>query len=92
MSRWVLFYESADDVMTKAPPVMPAHAARLQAFKARGELQLVGIFADPQADGSMAVFATREGAEEFVGRRPVRPPGCRALVDAQGVDGVVGGL
>ena len=69
-TRYVLFYESADDVVTKAPPVFPAHLARLQAFKARGELLLVGTFADPQADGSMAVFATREGAESFAGGDP----------------------
>lgn len=27
---------------------------------------MVGTFADAQADGSMAVFRTRAGAEEFV--------------------------
>ncbi len=69
-TRYVLFYESADDVATKAPPVFPAHRARLQAYKAQGELLLVGTFADPQADGSMAVFATREGAEAFAAGDP----------------------
>ena len=65
MNRYVLFYESADDVMTKAPVVYPAHLARLQEYKARGELLLVGTFADPQADGSMAIFSSRDGAESF---------------------------
>jgi uncharacterized protein len=65
VNRYVLFYESADDVASKAPPVFPAHRARMQAYKAQGELLLVGAFADPQTDGSMAVFATREGAESF---------------------------
>jgi uncharacterized protein len=65
VNRYVLFYESADDVASKAPPVFPAHRARLQDYKAQGELLLVGAFADPQADGSMAVFATREGAASF---------------------------
>ena len=69
-ARYVLFYESADDVATKAPPVFPAHRARMQAYKARGELLLIGAFADPQADGSMAVFATREGAESFAAGDP----------------------
>jgi uncharacterized protein YciI len=64
-NRFVLFYESADDVASRAPAVFPAHRARLQAFKTNGELLLVGPFADPQADGSMAVFASREGAESF---------------------------
>jgi hypothetical protein len=30
MSKWVLFYESADNVRSKAPPHFPAHLARLQ--------------------------------------------------------------
>jgi uncharacterized protein YciI len=68
--RYVLFYESTDDVMSKAPQVFPAHRERLQEFKARGELLLVGTFADPQADGSMAVFASREGAESFAAGDP----------------------
>jgi uncharacterized protein YciI len=63
--RYVLFYESADDVISKAPAVFPAHRERLREFKGRGELELVGTFADPQADGSMAVFTTREAAEAF---------------------------
>jgi uncharacterized protein len=70
MNRYVLFYESADDVMTKAPAVYPAHLARLQDFKARGELLMVGTFADPQADGSMAIFRSWQGAEEFAAEDP----------------------
>ena len=31
---------------------------------------MVGTFGDPQAEGSMAVFATRAGAEEFVAGDP----------------------
>ena len=31
---------------------------------------MVGTFGDPQAEGSMAIFATREGAEEFVSGDP----------------------
>ena len=65
MNRYVLFYESADNVISKAPAVYPAHVARLQEFKARGELLMVGTFADPQADGSMAIFNTRDSAEAF---------------------------
>jgi uncharacterized protein YciI len=64
--KYVLFYESADDVMSKAPLHFEAHRARLEEFHARGELLMVGTFADPQAEGSMAIFATREAAESFV--------------------------
>lgn len=31
---------------------------------------MIGTFADPQADGSMAVFTTQEAAEEFIRRDP----------------------
>ena len=68
--KFVLLYESAEDVASKAPPHFPAHRARLEEFHARGELEMVGTFEDPQAQGSMAVFKTREGAEEFVAGDP----------------------
>ena len=64
--KYVLFYESADDVASKAPAHFPAHKARLDEFHARGDLLMVGTFGDPQAQGSMAVFRTREAAQEFV--------------------------
>jgi uncharacterized protein len=64
--RYVLLYESADDVMAKAPEHFPAHSARIAEFHGRGDLLMVGTFGDPQAQGSMAIFASREAAEEFV--------------------------
>ena len=70
MKKYVLFYESADDVATKAPPYFPAHWERCQEFHARGLLLMVGTFADPQAEGSMAIFTSREGAEEFAAGDP----------------------
>jgi uncharacterized protein YciI len=63
---YVLLYESAPDVATKAPSHLPAHKSRLDEFHARGELLMVGTFGDPQTQGSMAIFASRKGAEEFV--------------------------
>jgi hypothetical protein len=68
--KWVLRYESADDVAERAPEHVPAHLERLRHFRQRGELLLVGTFADAQADGSMAVFRSKEGAEEFVSNDP----------------------
>jgi uncharacterized protein YciI len=68
--KYVLFYESADDVAAKAPAHFPAHSARLDEFHARGDLLLVGTFADPQKDGSMSIFRTREAAEEFAREDP----------------------
>ena len=65
-----MFYESADDVMSKAPAQFPAHKGRLDEFHARGDLLMVGTFGDPQSEGSMAVFRTREAAEEFANGDP----------------------
>ncbi len=64
--KYVLFYESADDVASKAPPHFPDHWVRWQEFNARGLLSMVGTFADPQTQGWMAIYTTREAAEEFV--------------------------
>jgi uncharacterized protein len=68
--KFVLLYESGDDVATNAPPHFPAHLERLREFHSRGELELVGTFEDPQSQGSMAIFRTRAGAEEFVAADP----------------------
>ena len=37
-TKYVLFYESADDVLAKAPAHFPAHRERLGAFRERGTL------------------------------------------------------
>jgi uncharacterized protein len=68
--KFVLFYTPADDVLHRAPAHFPAHSARIDEFHRRGELLMVGTFADPQRDGSMAVFTTREAAESFVAEDP----------------------
>ena len=62
----VVLYASADDVASRAPAHFPAHKARLDEFHAAGDLFLVGTFGDPQAQGSMAVFTSREAAGRFV--------------------------
>ena len=68
--KYVLFYESADDVMSKAPAHFPAHQERLQEFHGRGEILMVGTFGDPQEQGSMGIFPTRAAAEAFVDGDP----------------------
>ena len=68
--KYVLFYESADDVMSRAPVHFEAHSARLHEFHARGEILMVGTFGDPQVQGSMAIFPTRAAAESFVDGDP----------------------
>ena len=66
----VVLYESADDVAAKAPLYFAAHCARWDEFRRRGELLMIGTFANAQEDGSMAIFTTREAAEEFVNSDP----------------------
>jgi uncharacterized protein len=68
--KHVLFYGPADDVLAKAPAHFPAHSERCDMFHERGSLLTVGTFGDPQQQGSMAVFTTREAAEEFVNADP----------------------
>jgi uncharacterized protein YciI len=68
--KYVVFYDSADDVARKAPVHFPAHRAHLDAFHRAGTLLLVGTFGNPQDEGSMAVFATRDSAEAFVAGDP----------------------
>jgi uncharacterized protein YciI len=65
MVLYVVFYESAPDALERIPALFPDHRARLDEFHARGDLIMVGPFADPITEGSMAIFRTRESAEEF---------------------------
>jgi uncharacterized protein len=69
-AKYVLLYESADDVQEKAPIHFAAHSAHGQTFHERGELIAYGPFANPLEEGSMAVFTTREAAEEFASSDP----------------------
>jgi len=68
--KYVLFYESADDVRSKAPVHFAAHRSRYEEFHARGTLLMLGTFGDPQTEGSMAIFTTRAAAEEFAHADP----------------------
>jgi uncharacterized protein YciI len=68
--KYVLLYESADNVAARAPAHFPAHRAHYQEFHAQGTLLMVGTFGNPQEQGSMAIFATREAAEEFARTDP----------------------
>jgi uncharacterized protein YciI len=68
--KYVLLYESADDVATKAPQHFPAHLERIKEFQSRGEILMVGTFGDPQREGAMGVFPTRESVEAFVADDP----------------------
>ena len=66
--KYVLFYESSDEVAEKAPLHFPAHRARWKEFQDRGTLLLIGPFTDQS--GALAIFTTREAAEEFAAGDP----------------------
>ncbi len=68
--KYVLFYEAAEDFRAKVPSSLEAHRALWAEFHGDGRLLLVGPFTDAPAGGAMAVFASREAAEEFVRRDP----------------------
>jgi uncharacterized protein YciI len=65
-----VIYESADRVRARAPAHHADHVAHYQPFAERGELLMIGTFADPRQDGSMALFTTRDAAERFVAGDP----------------------
>lgn len=67
--KYVLTYESFDDVMATAPLYFEAHRKRWEEYLRDGTLLAIGPFADPR-DGSMGVFRTREAAENFVAGDP----------------------
>jgi len=71
MTLAVGFYdEMGSGGMAQAREVFPRHTAYADEFRASGDLLLIGTFADPVADGSMAIFRSRDAAERFVAGDP----------------------
>jgi uncharacterized protein len=68
MTRYVVFYENGEN-FAAVREHFPAHQARWQEFMDGGALLSVGPFTDGEG-GAMAVFTTREAAEEFVAGDP----------------------
>jgi uncharacterized protein len=62
--KYVLFYESAEDVLKKAPAHRAEHGRYMRKVKARGDLLMTGPFGNPQEEGAMSVFTSRAAAEE----------------------------
>lgn len=60
-----VFYEMAEDGLSKVRESYPAHSARLREFHARGVLLMAGPLGNPP-EGALSVFTTREAAEEFI--------------------------
>jgi uncharacterized protein YciI len=61
----VLFYEPVENVMELAPAHYPAHQAWAVERHDAGDLIMIGTFADPLGDGSMAIFTSEAAARSF---------------------------
>ena len=69
--KYVLIYESPQNLdMEELRAQFPAHRARWAVFQEQGTLLLIGPYAN--REGALAVFTTREAAEEFAGDGPLR--------------------
>ena len=68
--KYVVLYASAERVAEKAPQYVDAHRDHWRRFLDSGELLEIGPFGDPQSQGSMAVFNSREAAEQFAKEDP----------------------
>ena len=67
--KYVLIYESPDDLdIDELRAQFPAHRARWAVFREEGTLLLIGPYAN--REGALAVFTTREAAEEFAATDP----------------------
>jgi uncharacterized protein YciI len=61
----VCFYDVAPGALDKIMEHFPAHRARLDEFHSRGVLVAAGPLGSPPTQ-AMAIFTSREAAEEFV--------------------------
>ena len=68
--KYVLSYRAVDDFLPIAREHYPAHQAHYQRFAERGDLLLIGPLTEPPNGDAMAVFVSREAAEEFVAGDP----------------------
>ena len=61
--KYILIYDSADDVAQTAPVHFAAHRARWKDFQADGTLLLIGPYSDQS--GALAVFTTRAATRDL---------------------------
>jgi uncharacterized protein YciI len=78
--EFVVFYATKDP--SRLSEVYPRHHAYVEAFAREGGLLAIGTFDDPVANGSMAVFDSRQKAEEFLAHDPFVT---EAVVDPSGI-------
>jgi uncharacterized protein len=66
--KYVVYYESADNIMERVMPLIPAHEEHWHKYRDGGTLLMVGPFAD--RSGALSIFTTREAAEDFAKNDP----------------------
>jgi uncharacterized protein YciI len=67
--KFVVRYETDPEALARVGEVFPRHRATWRRFLDDGTLLAIGPMADPMK-GALAVFATREAAEEFAATDP----------------------
>jgi uncharacterized protein YciI len=71
---YVTFYHSDPNAgpssFAKNIEAYPRHKAYLDEFAKGGQVWMIGTFGDPMTQGSMAIFRSREAAEEFLAHDP----------------------
>lgn len=76
---YVTFYHSNPDATPESfarnIEVYPRHRAFLDEFAKGGGIWMIGTFGNPMAEGSMAIFRSRESAEEFIAGDPFQLEG-----------------
>jgi uncharacterized protein YciI len=68
--KYVLFYPPGEHFATRGAQFLPAHQQRIRDFHRQGSLLMIGPLDNPPVNGAMAVFASREAAEEFAKEDP----------------------
>ncbi|HEX4830711.1 MAG TPA: YciI family protein [Trebonia sp.] len=68
-TRYVLLYENGANYPAGAREHFPAHQTRFREFMRRGVLLSVGPLTDADG-GAMAIFTSRDAAEELAARDP----------------------
>jgi uncharacterized protein YciI len=79
----VVIGESSGATMDQVMLVYPRHKAFVDRLIARGDVIGIGPFADR---GDMAIFRSREAAEEFCEARPLRPGGIGEVLCGSGLE------
>ena len=68
--KYVLTYHAAEGFAPRARELFPEHQAHFLAFHARGLLLMIGPFTDEPAGDAVAIFTTRQAAEDFARADP----------------------